>query len=163
MPGFLLSLKSQLKPSAVKKLFLTAIFATFVSLTFGQGISLKIGTKATYQMTESGKKFSLTLVDTKTIDDPIDLNNQLFKDAVDSNVMKIAFVKSKMGDRPAIFLIIKTGKPGMIKYSAKIKYAGRSKFVNTDVNMIIGKVKTMEMWQDDISDILLGNFEEGSY
>ena len=78
-------------------------------------------------------------------------------------MMKVAFVKGKFGDNLAILLIIKTGSKGMIKYSAKIKYAGRSKFVTTDVNMIMGTVKTMEMWQNDISEIMLSNFEEGSF
>jgi hypothetical protein len=147
----------------MKKVILTAILATLVSLAFCQDITLKIGTAATYQLSKaSGKKFTLTLIDTKTIDQPVE-QDDLLKDKVDTNMIKVAFVKGKFGDRPAILLMLKTGRTGMIKYSAKIKYAGRSKFVNTDVNMIIGNVKTMEMWQNDISEIQLSDFEEGSY
>lgn len=148
----------------MKKLTFTTILIAFTSVAFCQDITLKIGTEATYQTTKaSGKKFSLTLVDSKTIDHAVDLDNDLLKDKVDSNLVKFAFVKGKPGDRTEILLIIKTGKAGMIKYSAKIKYAGSSGFVITDVNMIIGNVKTTEMWQNDISEIKLSDFEEGSF
>jgi hypothetical protein len=148
----------------MKKLMLFAFLNLSAAFALCQDITLKIGTEATYQIDKaSGKKFSFTLVETKNIDQSVDMNNDLFKEKVDSNIMKIAFVKGKMSDRPEIFLVIKTGRAGMIKYSAKIKYTGRSKFVSTDVNMIIGTVKTMEMWQNDISEIMLSDFEEGSY
>jgi len=146
------------------KKFLTIILIAFGTTAFCQNITLKIGTEATYQVNKaSGKKFFFSLLDTKAIDQLVELGNDLLKEKVDSNMMKIAFVKGKMSDRSEIFLMIKTGRTGMIKYSAKIKYAGRSKFVSTDVNMIIGSVKTMEMWQDDISEIQLSDFEEGSF
>lgn len=147
----------------MKKIILGTILIAIASLAFGQGMTLKIGTASTYQLTKTGKKFSLSQIDTKTMDQPVDLGNDLLKEKVDSNMMKIVFVKGISGDRPEIFLMIKTGAKGMIKYSAKIKYAGRSKFVSTDVNMIIGTVKTVEMWQNDISEIMLSDFEEGSF
>ena len=146
----------------MKKLLLTAIITAFASFAFCQDITLKIGTEATYQLTETGKKFTLTQLDIKSIDQPVDDDN-LLKDKVDSNLMKIAFVKGKFGGHQAILLVIKTGRKGMIRYSAKIKYARRSNFVSTDVNMIIGTVKTVEMWQNDISEIMLSDFGEGSF
>ena len=146
----------------MKKLLLTALIMAFASFAFCQDITLRIGTEATYQLTETGKKFTLTQIDSKTIDQPVD-DDGLLKEKVDTNQMKIAFVKGKFGDRPEILLVIKTGRKGMIKYSAKIKYKGRSKFVSTDVNMIIGNVKTVEMWQNDISEIMLSDFGEGSF
>jgi len=148
----------------MKKLIFTAILTTFVSIAFSQDITLKIGTEATYRIAKTpDKKFTLTLVDTQAIDQPVSSGMDLFKGKVDSNLMKIAFVKGKFGDRPAILLVIKTGQPGMIKYSAKIKYAGRSKFVSTDVNPIIGNVNTTEMWQNELSEIVLSDFEEGHF
>ncbi len=147
----------------MKRFILTAILAVLTSLAFCQDITLNIGTEATYQLSKaSDKKFTLTLVDTKTIDQPVE-SSDIFKEKVDSNLVKIAFVKGKFGSSPAILLLIKTGRTGVLKYSAKIKYAGRSRFVSTDVTPIMCNVKNEEMWQNDISEIMLSDFEEGTF
>ena len=148
----------------MKKIFFILLLSTLGTLVFGQEITLKSGTEATYRLSKGAdEKIVLSLIDTMTINQPIDLSNNLLKDKVDTNQIKIILIKGKMGNDPQTFLMIKTGKPGLIKYSAKIKQAGRSRFVDTDVNMIIGNVKTLEMWPYEISDIILFDFSEGQF
>jgi len=147
----------------MKRFILTAILCAFTSFAFCQDITLKAGTEATYLIAKGpDQKYMLTLVTSKTVDGMIDRDSDFLKDKVDSNQVKIAFGMGKFGDKTTTLLIIKSGLPRSLKYSAKIKYAGRSRFVNTDVNMIISNVKSMEIWQNDISEIMLSDFEEGS-
>ncbi len=71
----------------MKRFILTAILAVLTSLAFCQDITLKIGTEATYQLSKaSDKKFTLTLVDTKTIDQPVESSDIFCGEKVDSNL-----------------------------------------------------------------------------
>lgn len=146
----------------MKRLILLTFLCCFSVTAFCQNIILKYGTEATYALTRSSdKKFTLTLVSTKEIKKDIGLSNDFLKADVDSTQIKFVFGGMKKNDRTKVFLIMKTGLKGMVKYSAKIKSPGANGFVATNVNMIIGNVKTVEMWQNEIAEIMLSDFEEG--
>jgi len=163
MPGFLFG-KIATLAIIMKTLILSIIFCCSVCAAFCQRIIIKYGTESTYTLAKGpDKKFNLTLVDTKTLSGDVGLTNDFLKSDVDSTQIKFVFGGNKKDNLSEVFLIMKTSRKGMIKYTAKIKAPGASGFVNSDVNMIIGTVKTVEMWQDDIAEIMLTDFEEGSF
>jgi hypothetical protein len=163
MPGFLFG-KIATLDIIMKTLILFIILCFSVCAAFCQRIIIKYGTESTYSLAKiAGKKFTLTLVDTKAIDGDVGLTNDFLKSDVDSTQIKFVFGGNKKNNRTEVFLIMKTGRKGMIKYTAKIKAPDASGFVNTDVNMIVGTVKTVEIWQNDIAEIMLSDFEEGSF
>jgi hypothetical protein len=148
----------------MKKLLLIIFFAAFGKIAFCQDITVKAGTEATYQLTLGpDKKFTLTLVDTKTIAPGTDVENDMFKEKVDSNQVKVVLYAVPMDGKKRSSFIVKSGLKVVLKYSAKIKRAGHGKFIVTDVMPVPGRLSSNEMYPYEISEIMLSDFEEGSF
>lgn len=93
----------------------------------------------------------------------IKLDNNFLTEKADTNEVKIVFGKGETDGRPQTLLILKSGIKGMLKYNAKIKYAGRDDFQSTDVNLLINNVKSTEMWQNEIIEIIISDFSKGTF
>lgn len=148
----------------MKKLILILSFATFGRIAFCQDVILKAGTIATYQLNPGpDKKFTLTLVDSKEVAQGADVEGDMRKEKVDSNQVKVVLYAVPMDGKKRSSFMIKSGMKVVLKYSAKIKRAGRGKFVITDVMPILAHLSSNEMYSYEISEIMLSDFEEGSF
>jgi hypothetical protein len=148
----------------MKKLILIILLSAFGTTAFCQDITLKSGTEATYQLSEGAdKKFTLTFIDSKTIGEGVDIESNLIKEKVDTNQVKIVLFTMESDGKKHTSFMIKTGMTRVLKYSAKIKPVGRRKFFTTDVEPVQGTISSNEMWSYEITDIILSDFEEGSY
>ncbi|MGZ3778086.1 MAG: hypothetical protein ACXVIY_05635 [Mucilaginibacter sp.] len=147
----------------MKYLMISAMLYLTTSVVYCQEITLKAGIEATYQLSESAdKKFSLTLIDSKAIDQGT-IESDIRKEKVDSNQVKMVLFSVPMDDKKRSSFLIKTGISQVLKYSARIKRAGRRNFSVTDVMPVPGKLFSNEMWSYEISEIILSDFEEGSF
>jgi hypothetical protein len=146
------------------KLILIIFLSAFGTTAFCQDIILKSGTEATYQLREGAdKKVTLTLIDTKTIDPAVDVETAIRKEKVDTNQVKMVLYSTQMDDKKRTSFMIKSGLPRVLKYSAKIKRAGRRNFIVTDVMPVQGTISSNELWSYEISEIMLSDFEESNF
>jgi hypothetical protein len=146
------------------KHILFLLLINFPAIAFCQDNIIKSGTELTLKLEKSsGKKYNYTVVSKTSFDKPITMNNDFLKATVDSGYLKVVFGKGKFGDRDATMLMIKGGMQLMLKYTAKIKVVGSNEFKATSVNPIMYTVKTIETWPYEIKEIIVGDFEEGSY
>jgi hypothetical protein len=143
----------------MKKVFLIILLVYFGTNAYCQDNVIKLGSEVTLQLKkDSSGKYNYQIISNKPMKKSIELDNDLLKGDIDSTQVKLVFGKGKFGSNPEIFLIIKSGLKNTLSYAARIKTDGHD-FHITDVNPLIPKVKSMETWADNISEIILFDFK----
>jgi hypothetical protein len=121
-------------------------------------IKLKSEVTLTLSQAENGV-LSYKFSEIKKFNQAINIaNNDLLKNNVDSNKVKLFFCTGEFGGDEKTVLIIKSGLKTMLQYSAKIKTGDRDYFETTSVEPLFPNVKSIEEWPYKISEIVLSDF-----
>jgi hypothetical protein len=86
------------------------------------------------------------------------LHNDLLKDKIDTNEVKLYFCIGSFGGDKKTLLIIKNGLSVPLNYKAKIKLDRKDDFESTSVSALFPNVKSIEEWQDNVAEIMLSDF-----
>jgi len=140
-------------------IFMLLIFFGLKAFSQDENV-IELKTQATFILTQtSNGRYECKVAEMKKFNEKTDITgDQLLKDKIDTNQVRLYFFRGKFGDSKKTLLIIKSGLKVALNYNARIKLAGAEEFRQTDVEPLFPNVKSLEEWPDNVIEIMLGDF-----
>lgn len=120
------------------------------------------GNEVTLTLSKAGSgKFTYVITEVKKLNDTAHLSgDDLLKEKVAVNQVKLFFGPVNFGGKEATALVIKNGSATPLQYTLKIKVQNRDTFEKTSVNPLFPNVKSKELWPYKITAIVISDFQK---
>lgn len=122
---------------------------------------IQIGAKFTLKLNKiSDKKYKYEVVDFQEIDYCIDYSktDTLFSKSPELGTIECYFARGIDQSGPfKSVLILRNNTKEIINYEALISYQGKDEFFNTNVSSLYPNVKASELWNDNLTAIIIKN------
>ena len=122
---------------------------------------ISLGRKVTVKMDKKSKgKYLFRVLSDVPFKDTVDYKDteRLFEEKGEKNTIVFYFVNGKMGDNPAVLLIMKSYCKKALSYDTFIRMTGNATFNPTSNDGIFPSARGVEIWRDPIAAIRLSGF-----